>query len=389
MKSTKIITNDNKFFSEEKLKLNPVIYPIITSSTYKVNDINKLDKEKYTYSRSDNPTRNILEHNLALLEKAYYGLSFSSGLGAITCINHLKIANNGVLASIDLYGGTKRFFDKVSNHFISYIDFNKISDDILEEIISGMTVNIIWIETPSNPLLQVIDIKRLSKLTKKYNKILIVDNTFLSPIFQNPLTLGADLVVHSVTKYINGMSDVIMGAIMTNNKILYNELKFLQNAMGVIPSPYDCYLVNRSIKTLELRMIRHGENALIIANRLCKHNLIEKVIYPGLNNSQNKIVSEQMLGGGGMISFYLKFNLEQTKKFLNNLKMIPIAESLGGIETLIEHPALMTHAGISKENREKIGITDNLIRLSVGLENEFDIYTDIIQALNNINKSKL
>ena len=336
-----------------------------------------MNSELYTYSRSDNPTRKLLETNLAILEKAKYGLSFSSGLGVLTCLSHLDIFDNGVIASHDLYGGTKRFFNEVLSKEIKYLDFSGLSNDQIGNIFNNTTINIVWIETPSNPLLETLDISRISRLCHKYKKYLVVDNTFLSPIFQNPLELGCDIVIHSITKYINGMSDVVMGCMMTNNDFFYKKLKYLQNAMGIIPSPFDCYLVNRSIKTLPLRMSKHEDNAKKLVELLKVHPNIDKVIYP-------KKIPKQMKGCGGMISFYIKGDLSQTKSFLNNLKMIPLAESLGGVESLIEHPGLMTHASINEDERKKLGIADNLIRLSVGLENVEDIYKDIEQSLSFI-----
>lgn len=385
MTQSEIIQSDVKKFIEDKKHLQPVIYPIINSSTYKINNLNNLNEESYTYSRSDNPTRNILEKNFAKLENAEYGLSFSSGLGAITCICNMNIAKDGIMASSDLYGGTKRYFNNVQNETTLYFNFHTLSKESIQYNMKNIKAKLVWIETPSNPMLNILDIKMLAEVCHQNDKLLCVDNTFLSPIFQKPLALGADMVVHSVSKYINGMSDVIMGCVMTNNNELYKELKFLQNAMGIIPSPFDCYLVNRSIKTLELRMIKHAENAFKIANLLEKHDLIEKVIYPGFANHKNRdIIKTQMTGPGGMISFYLKGTLEETTKFLESLKHIPIAESLGGVETLIEHPALMTHSGIDKEERERIGITDNLVRLSVGIEDYQNIYQDIEASLNAI-----
>lgn len=280
-----------------------------------------------------------------------------------------------MIASHDLYGGTKRFFNQVMKKPIMYLNFNQLTDFDIQESFNHSDIEVVWIETPSNPLLELIDIQRIANLCKKNKKYLIVDNTFLSPIFQNPLELGCDIVVHSITKYINGMSDVIMGCMMTNNKYFSEKLKYLQNAMGVIPSPFDCYLVNRSIKTLKLRMLKHQDNAIKLVELLEKHPKIKKVLYP-------KQIPKQMLGTGGMISFYLDGNLEDVTSFLNNLKMIPIAESLGGVESLIEHPGLMTHASVDSEERLKYGITDNLIRLSVGLEELDDIYNDINQALS-------
>ena len=377
---TKIIHND---IIQNNDKIQPVTYPIVTSSTYKISNIDNITNEKYTYSRSDNPTRNLLEKNLAKLENGKYGLTFSSGLGVLTCISKLKAAENGFIASHDLYGGTKRYLNNIYNNYVTYVDFNSLDLVDLDGFLKENQNKILWIETPSNPLLEVIDLKRIFFYTEKYNILTVVDNTFLSPIFQNPLTLGADIVIHSVTKYINGMSDVVMGCMMTNNEKLYNELKYLQNALGIIPSPFDCYLVNRSIKTLELRMKKHEYNALKIAELLEKTPNVIKVIYPGLKSFKSRFsLDKQMKGYGGMISFYISGNSQHVKLFFKNLRLISVAESLGGIETLIEQPASMTHSSVDKNERERLGISDNMIRLSVGLEDYRDIYNDIKQSLN-------
>lgn len=380
MKNTKILNNDYKFYHENVDCLNPVIYPIVTSTTYKIKDLDKINQEKYTYSRSDNPTRQLLQDNLAILENGKYAYCFSSGLGALTTVCHLNIASLGIIASHDLYGGTKRYFNNIFQQHVEYLDFNSLDDKQINDVFNKTNEKLVWIETPSNPLLEIIDIQKISDLCHKYNKILCVDNTFLSPIFQNPLDLGADIVTHSITKYINGTSDVVMGCLICNDDKISSDIKYLQNAMGIIPSPHDCYLVNRNIKTLEIRMSKHQENAFKIAELLNENPLIERVIYPGLDQYNYKL-KKQMKGFGGMISFYIKGGLRESKKFLNSLKIIPTAESLGGVETLIEHPGIMTHASIPISERKKIGITDNLIRLSVGLENHLDIYSDITQAL--------
>lgn len=385
-KITKILHNDIDIYEEERDKVNPVIYPIVASTTYKIKDLGKLDDEKYTYSRSDNPTRNLLEKNLALLENAQYGLTFSSGLGVLTIVSSLDIASNGFIASHDLYGGTKRYLNKVYNKEVTYLNFGDKNLD-LDDIFTKNKAQLVWCETPSNPLLDIVDISNVSKYCKKYGKTLVVDNTFLSPIFQNPLNNGADIVVHSITKYINGLSDVVMGCCMTNKKDLFDKLKYLQNAMGVTPSPFDCFLVNRSIKTLELRMHKHQDNALKIVELLKSHSKVIKVLYPKLDEGNKEIINNQMSGYGAMITFYIKGGIDESLKFLNRLKTIPVAESLGGVETLIEHPATMTHASIPKKEREEIGITDSLIRLSVGIENYMDIYNDLNNALSYVDSS--
>ena len=367
---SEIYTNDLKI--QKECHIQPVIYPIVTSSTYQI-DINQLDKEKYTYGRSDNPSRYLLEKNLAVLEKCDYALTFSSGLGVLTALSFTEIMRKGVIASCDLYGGTKRFFNQVWKRPVMYLDFQSMTEGDLKECFRNTGITSIWLETPSNPLLQVLDLKKIVKIAHQFHKKVIVDNTFLSPIFQNPLQLNVDIVVHSITKYINGMSDVIMGCLMTRDQTLYQSLKYLQNALGIIPSPFDCYNVNRSIKTLSLRMKQHQTNAIELVKLLENHPKIEKVLYP-------KRLEGQMTGQGGMISFYLS-NECRYQDFFNRLEMIPTAESLGGVETLIEHPATLTHASVEEAERKKLGITSQLIRLSVGLEPVETIYNDINQAI--------
>lgn len=378
-------SNNTNVISNEILnrtKNYPVIQPLTMSTTFQIKSLDRIELEPFTYSRASNPNRKLLEDNLASLEHGRYGLVFSSGLSAITSITKLLNYREKILASPDLYGGTKRYFNKLLDNPINYIDFNKISYDKLEKLISDDLVKIIWIETPSNPLLEITPFKKIGDICKVHNKILVIDNTFLSPIYQKPLDYNADIVVHSMTKYINGHSDIVMGGIVTNNSNIYNKLKFFQTSMGIIPSPFDCYMVNRSIKTLEIRMKKHQQNAIYISKKLVEEDKIDKVLYPGLNKEK---IPCHMKGYGGMISFYLKTDYENTKKFLHNLKKIPIAESLGGVETLIEHPASMTHASLNIDEKNKLGITNNLIRLSVGIEDPKIIFEDIRQALNNIN----
>jgi len=374
-KYSKIISNDllNKYNS------NPVIQPIILSSTFKLDKINNNDD--FTYSRANNPTRKLLEDNLALLENAQYGLAFSSGLGATICVSHLLKSNEEILACHDLYGGTKRYFNNILQNKVNYINFKDYNLGQIENIFNNSNIKIVWIETPTNPLLEIIPFKNLGNLCKKHNKLLVVDNTFMTPVFQNPLDYNADIVLHSISKYINGHSDIIMGGLMINNTELYDKLKYLQNSLGVIPSPYDCYIVNRSIKTLKIRMEKHQRNAIYIAKELNKHPKICKVLYPGLDK-QN--IPCHMKGYGAMISFYITCSPNQLNEFFEKLENIPLAESLGGIETLICHPASMTHASVSIDEKNNIGITDNLLRLSVGIEDKNYILNDILNALEHI-----
>jgi len=366
-----------------------VVMPIHLSTTYARKELEH-PTAGYEYTRSLNPTRNALEEKLAALEHAEYGLAFASGLAAeSTIILSLLQAGDHVIAFDDLYGGTKRLLNKVFINYnitVSYVDATKASE-------VGNAIRpeskIIWIETPSNPLLKVCDIEAIASIAKANDLILVVDNTFLSPYFQNPLDWGADIVVHSSTKYLGGHSDVLGGAIMLSDEYLYNKLKFHQNAVGAVPSPFDCYLTMRGIKTLELRMLRHNENALILADYLEKHPKVERVIYPALkSHPQHALAQKQSRGSGGMLSFLLKGDLQDSKAFLQKLELFALAESLGGVESLIEHPATMTHASVEKEEREKIGITDNFIRISVGIENVEDLIADLEQGFEDSLKIK-
>jgi len=363
-----------------------VVVPIHLSSTFARKEVDKPTKG-YEYSRSGNPTRNALEKKLAALEDAKFALVFSSGLAAETviCATLMKSGDH-VLAFDDLYGGTRRLFNKVFSQNFN-VEFSYVDAKNIEEVKSNIRENtkIIWLESPTNPLLKLCDIREISDIAKKRNIIVVVDNTFMSPYFQKPLNLGADIVVHSTTKYLNGHSDSIGGAIMLSDEEIYNKLKFNQNAMGPVLSPFDSFLVMRGIKTLPVRMEKHNENAVKVANYLESHPKVKKVNYPGLkSHPQHELAKKQMSGFGGMISFEIKGKLKEAKKFLENLKIFSLAESLGGVESLIEHPALMTHASVAKEEREKIGITDSLIRVSVGIENADDLIGDLDNGFNLI-----
>ncbi len=359
-----------------------VAMPIHLSTTYARKEVEK-PTAAYEYSRSLNPTRNALEQKFAALENAKYGLAFSSGLAAETIIiMSLLKSGDHVIAFDDLYGGSKRLLNKVfpayniSASYVDAVDVNNIKNALKKE------TKLIWVETPTNPLLKVCDIKAIASFAKENNLKLIVDNTFLSPYFQNPLDLGADIVFHSSTKYISGHSDVVGGAVMLSDDELYEKLKFNQNAVGAVPSPFDCYLTMRGIKTLEIRMIKHAENALQIAEYLEQHPKVNKVIYPALkSHPQYELAKQQTKGCGGIVSFLIKGNINTAKTFLENVKIFALAESLGGVESLIEHPALMTHSGLEQNERNKIGITDTFIRISVGIENIEDLINDIQQAL--------
>ncbi|KLO21668.1 MULTISPECIES: trans-sulfuration enzyme family protein [unclassified Marinitoga] len=363
------------------------IYPIHLSTTFAKKSLEDVENG-FVYSRSGNPTRDNLEKKLASIENAKFGLAFSSGLAAETTII-LSLLEKGdhIIAFDDLYGGTKRLFDKVLKRFgieASYEDFRDLNK--VEKAIKGNT-KLIWIETPTNPLLKLANIKALSELSKNKNLITVVDNTFASPYFQNPLDLGADIVLHSITKYINGHSDVVGGAIMVNDELLYEKIKYHQNAVGAVLSPFNSWLVMRGIKTLSLRMEKHEKNAMIIAKYLEDHPKVELVYYPGLaSHPQHELAKEQMKGFGGMLSFELTGDLEEAKKFVENLEFFSLAESLGGVESLIELPALMTHSAISKEERLKIGIKDSLIRVSVGIEDVEDLIEDLEKGFKAVKK---
>lgn len=335
----------------------------------------------YEYSRTSNPTRKAFEQCLASLENCKYGFSLASGCSATNIVLHLLKAGDHVLAGDDMYGGTFRLFDKVmTNHGLkfSYVDFTKMES--IEKAITPDT-KMIWLETPTNPTLKIFDIKKIADFAKSKNLLLAVDNTFMSPYFQNPADLGADLVVHSTTKYIGGHSDVLGGAILTNNDDLAAQLQFLVNSIGSVSSPFDSYMALRSLKTLSLRMKQHESNAIQVAKFLSDHPKVEKVIYPGLkSHPQFDIAQSQMKGFGGMITFYIKGGMDSARAFLENVKVFILAESLGGVESLVEHPGIMTHASVPIERRRELGIDDSLIRLSVGVEDEQDLITDLDQA---------
>lgn len=359
------------------------IVPIYQTSTYTQDGIN--EHKGYDYSRSGNPTRAALEECLASLENGKYGLAFSSGLAASTAALSILRPGDHVVAMDDLYGGTYRLFEKVLsplNIDFSYVDGTNTAE--FENAITPKT-KLIWIETPTNPLLKLVDIKAVAQIAKDKGVILVVDNTFMSPYFQQPLELGADVVVHSTTKYIGGHSDVIGGAIITSDENLYEKIKFYQNSAGAVPGTFDAWLVLRGLKTLAVRMKQHEENAKRIAEYLSGNSNVISVKYPGLKeHPQYNLAKEQMFGFGGMISFEIKGGYEQANAFFKNLKIFSLAESLGGVESLACYPAAMTHGAIPKEEREKRGITESLIRLSVGIEDIEDLINDIDKALSKI-----
>ena len=359
---------------------NSVMQPIYQTSTYaqKSPGVNK----GFEYSRTHNPTRTALQNSFASLENAKYGVAFSSGLAAIDAIIKLLSPGDEVISTNDLYGGTFRLFTKVFEKYgvkFHFTSLHNVSD--LESLINENT-KVIWAETPTNPMINIFDIEALSIISKAKNLLLVVDNTFASPFLQNPINLGADIVMHSATKYLAGHSDVVLGALMLNDDEIAEKLYFIQNASGAVPGPQDCFLTLRGIKTLHVRMQRHCENAQKVANFLNNHEMVEKVYWPGLDSHKNHdVAKKQMSGFGGMLSFRIKdFNKEQTIKFLEKLHLFTLAESLGGIESLCGHPATMTHASIPVEEREKSGVTDSLIRLSIGIEDIDDLIDDLKNA---------
>ena len=353
-----------------------VTVPVYLTATYYQPEPGR--EGKYVYSRTGNPTRDALERNLAALEGGRFGLAFSSGMAATTTVLMLLRKGDHVIAGDDVYGGTYRLFEQVLRNYglqFSYVDAR--DSEKVEKAVRKNT-RMVWVETPTNPLMKIIDIRAMAKIARKAKAMLVVDNTFMSPYFQNPLQHGADIVVHSTTKYLGGHSDLIGGAAITSNPEIYQRLKFLQNAVGAVPGPLDAWLVLRGVKTLALRMERHDQNARRIAEFLSKQPKVERVYYPGLtDHPQRKVVEKQMRGYGGMISFELKSGMGPCKKLLKKLHIFTVAESLGGVESLIEHPASMTHASVPRTTRLECGITDSLIRMSVGIEDVEDLLKDL------------
>ena len=359
-----------------------IMTPVFQTSTYV--QASPGDHKGYEYSRSQNPTRDALQKSIAALENGKHGLCFASGLAAIDAVLKLLSPGDEVITANDLYGGTYRLFTKVYEKFglkFHFIDMSDVSK--IENYINDKT-KLIWLETPTNPMMNIIDIVGASKISKKYKILLAVDNTFATPYLQQPLELGADIIMHSVTKYLGGHSDVIMGALVINDDNLANELAFIQKSSGAVPGPQDCFLVLRGIKTLHLRMKRHCENGKAIAAYLKTHPKVDKVYWPGFEDHPNhNIAKSQMEDFGGMISFTLKGNdKNEAFKIMESFKYFSLAESLGGVESMVNHPATMTHASVPYEERQKIGLLDSLIRLSVGIEDVEDLLEDIKIALN-------
>ena len=354
--------------------------PIYQTSTFVFKDVGKT--KGYDYSRTANPTRKVLEDTIAQLEGGKAGFAFATGMAAETTIMHLLKAGDHVISGDDVYGGTYRLFQDVMPNFGLEFTFLRMDNRARIEDAIKPNTRMLWLETPSNPLLNIVDIEMAVDVAKKHNLLTAIDNTFATPYFLRPIEYGIDLVVHSTTKYLNGHCDVVSGAVVTTTDELTERIQFLLNAMGTCASPFDCWLVLRGIETLPVRMKQHEENAIAVANYLKGHPAVKRVFYPGLDSHPgHEIAKRQMKGFGGIVSFELKEGIEAVNRFLKRIKVFSLAESLGGVASLAEHPATMTHASMPKDYREKVGITDELIRLSVGLENIDDLIEDLSQAL--------
>lgn len=357
-----------------------IMTPLYLSSTF-VQDSPGVHKG-YEYSRTGNPTRKAYEDCLANLESGKFGFAFTSGCAASTTALHLLKSGDHVVACDDMYGGSFRLMDKVIRHNgieFSFVDLTRVES--FKEALRPNT-KMVWIETPTNPTMKLIDIKKISEIARSKGVVSVVDNTFMSPYFQRPLELGADVVLHSTTKYINGHSDIVGGALVTNSSELASRFAFLSNSMGGSCSAFDAFMSMRSLKTLPLRMRQHESNAKEIAGFLNTHSKVEKVVYPGLSSHpQHALACEQMHGFGGMMVFHIKGGLQSARRFLESVRVFALAESLGGVESLIEHPAIMTHASVPPENRKMLGIDDSMVRLSVGIESISDLIKDLGQAL--------
>ena len=357
-----------------------IMTPVYLTSTYVQSSPG--EHKGYEYSRTQNPTRSALEACLAALEGGRHGLAFASGCAATDAVMHLLEAGDRIVSMDDIYGGTNRLFNRVWARHGLHFEFADLSDlDTARRAITEGT-KLVWIESPTNPLLKLVDIAAVSEIAHAVGALVAVDNTFMTPCFQRPLELGADLVVHSTTKYLNGHSDVVGGAIVTDSDALRERLHFVQNSVGAVPGPMDAFLVLRGLKTLPVRMARHQENALALARWLEGHEKVQRVVYPGLtSHPQHALARRQMSGFGGMITMYLKGGLEASRRMLEACRLFALAESLGGVESLIEHPAIMTHASVPPEERARLGIDDGLVRLSVGIEDLADLKADLEEAL--------
>lgn len=369
-------------------KVNPdpttgaIIPPIYQTATYVLDEVG-VDKG-FDYTRSANPTRQTMEESLAYIEGGQFGVAFSSGMATVDSC--LKLLNSGdhVICSDDVYGGVSRHFNQIlKNYNLEFTYVDSQNPDKIETAILPNT-KMIWVETPTNPLLKITDLKAVGEIAKEHNLIYGVDSTFATPVFLKPLDFGADLVMHSTTKYLSGHNQLIGGVVITNRQDLYDSLKFIQKTVGAVPGPFDCWLTILGLKTLDVRMRKHNENGIVISKYLESHPKVARVIYPGLeSHPMHQIAKEQMSGFSGMISFELKGGLEAGKKLMNSVSLCLLAESLGAVETMITHPATMTHVDVPREERISRGFSDGLVRLSVGIENAEDIIEDLEQALND------
>ncbi len=360
-----------------------IVPPIYQTATYVLEELGK-DKG-FDYARSTNPTRQTLEEQLAAIEGGKYGVCFASGMSTVDACIKLLEAGDHVVCSDDVYGGVSRLFNQILTKY--NLTFTFVDSSNPENVIEAIRpeTKMLWVETPTNPLLKVTDIAAMSKIAKKHDLFLCVDSTFATPVFLRPLELGADMVIHSTTKYLSGHNQLIGGVVITNREDLFNEMKFIQKSIGAVPGPFDCWLTMLGLKTLHLRMKRHAENAQRVAEFLEAHPKVETVIYPGLpSHPQYKIANEQMDGFSGMICFELVGGISAGAKLMNSVKLCALAESLGAVETMITHPATMTHADVPKEDRHARGLTDGLVRISVGIEDCEDIIDDLKQALDKV-----
>ena len=382
-KKLKIATKAILIGSQADELTGSVIPPIYQTSTFA--QTSPGEHKGYEYTRSHNPTRTRLESCLASLENATFSMVTSSGMSACSLILQSLPHGSKILCGDDVYGGTYRLLNTIYNDRFEIKHINTTDIESVKSELNSFKPDLVWIESPTNPMLQISDIKAICNSAHIVGAKVVVDNTFMSPYFQNPLDLGADMVMHSLTKYINGHSDVVGGAIMLNDCAQYEKLWYLQNSIGPSQSPFDSWLVLRGVKTLSARMRAHEENAINIADFLIEHPNVEKVIYPGLkSHPQHELAKSQMNGFGGMLSLYIKGGLSESNKFLKQLSLFTLAESLGGVESLIEHPAIMTHASVPVKERNELGITDNFIRISVGIEDIDDLKADLKQALDAI-----
>ena len=382
-KKLKIATKAILIGSQPDELTGSVIPPIYQTSTFA--QTSPGEHKGYEYTRSHNPTRTRLESCLASLENATFSIVTSSGMSACSLILQSLPHGSKILCGDDVYGGTYRLLNTIYNDRFEIKHINTTDIESVKIELNSFQPDLVWIESPTNPMLQISDIQAICNSAHIVGAKVVVDNTFMSPYFQNPLDLGADMVMHSLTKYINGHSDVLGGAIMLNDNAQYEKLWYLQNSIGPSQSPFDSWLVLRGVKTLSARMRAHEENAIKIADFLIEHPNVEKVIYPGLkSHPQHELAKSQMNGFGGMISLYIKGGLTESNKFLKQLTLFTLAESLGGVESLIEHPAIMTHASVPVIERNELGITDNFIRISVGIEDVDDLKADLKQALDAI-----